>query len=70
MASAVEERWKSLPRAELGLAPSGIGPNSFLNPLETKNGFANFSVATSAVAPGRLTGPGKEAGTGRVRCRS
>jgi hypothetical protein len=42
----------------------------FLNPLETKNGFANFSVATTAVAPGRLMGPGKETGTGRVRCRS
>jgi hypothetical protein len=57
------------PRAESRLAPLGIGP-IFLNPLETKNGFANFSVATSAVAPGRLMGPGKEAGTGRVRCRS
>jgi hypothetical protein len=68
MAGVVEERWKSLPRAQARAIR--YRPEFFLNHLETKNGFANFSVATSAVAPGRLMGPGKEAGTGRVRCRS
>jgi hypothetical protein len=42
---------------------------NFFAPLETKSGFASFSVATARWRPGAI-GPGHKTGTGRVRCRS
>jgi hypothetical protein len=42
---------------------------NFLDALETKSRFSNF-FAAAAKAVRAPDGPGRETGTGRVRCRS
>jgi hypothetical protein len=54
----------------IGLQQPTLGLKNFGAPLETKNDFANFFLATERWRPGAPWARAIETGTGRVRCRS